>query len=99
MFSLVSVRPGTGCEQLRGCPPAFGLLLYAAALFTPSARAEKHVSVQWLIAVHFTRAGQELAFGGGTLAKLVRAGRWCAQRSGIKEESAALGRHGGQPRS
>jgi hypothetical protein len=28
-----------------------------------------------------------------------RSGRCCAQRSGIKEESLALGQHGGQPRS
>jgi hypothetical protein len=28
-----------------------------------------------------------------------RAGRRCTQRSGIKEEAAALGRNGGQPRS
>jgi hypothetical protein len=27
-----------------------------------------------------------------------RAGRWCIQRSGIKEEAAAIGRNGGQPR-
>jgi hypothetical protein len=99
MFRLVSVRPGTGCKQLRGCPPAFGLLLYAAALFTPSARAEKWVGVQQLIAFLFTKAGQELALGGGALTKLPGAGRWCTQRSGIKEELSAIGRHGGQPRS
>jgi hypothetical protein len=28
-----------------------------------------------------------------------RAGRRCIQRSGIKEESLAIGQHGGQPRS
>jgi hypothetical protein len=28
-----------------------------------------------------------------------RSGRWCAQRSGIKEEQLALGQRGGQPRS
>jgi hypothetical protein len=32
-------RSGTSCAQLRGCPPACGLLLDAAALCTPSARA------------------------------------------------------------
>jgi hypothetical protein len=31
--------------------------------------------------------------------KFARAGRRCTQRSGIKEEAAALGRNGGQPRS
>jgi hypothetical protein len=30
---------------------------------------------------------------------LARARRRCTQRSGIKEEAAALGRNGGQPRS
>ena len=93
------VRPGAGCEQLRGCPPAFSLLLNAAAPFTPSAGAAKWVGVQPWITYHFTRAGTGPIVGGGTLAKLARAGRWCTQRSGIKEESSALGRHGGQPRS
>jgi hypothetical protein len=35
----VCARSGTWCAQLRGCPPPFGLLLDAAALCTPSARA------------------------------------------------------------
>jgi hypothetical protein len=30
---------------------------------------------------------------------VARAGRRCTQRSGIKGEAAAIGRHGGQPRS
>ncbi len=36
---LFCARLGAWREQLRGCPPAFGLLLYAAALCTPSAKA------------------------------------------------------------
>jgi hypothetical protein len=77
-------RSGAWRGRLRGCPPPFGLLLDAATPSTPSARAA-------------SRDG----WGTAVVRPPLRESRLAVllQRSGIKEEAAALGRNGGQPRS
>jgi hypothetical protein len=54
-------RLSTWCEQLRGCPPACGLPLYATALFTPSAKAAYWLST--VTAVYHLPRSPELAGG------------------------------------
>ncbi len=68
------VCPDTGCKQLRGCPPAFGLLLYAAALFTPSAGAAKRVGVRRRrVLAKYAVTGPRSIIDGEALGKLAPA--------------------------
>ena len=85
VFVLYGIRP-TVLLQLRGCPP--GRPRAATSPLMPLRRSST----------------VDLILRGGGLqplrANLVAGpGAWCGRRSGIKEESAAISRHGGQPRS
>ncbi len=68
------VRPGAWGGQLRGCPPAFGLLLDAAAPPTPNTRTSSRSGI-WRRTTRHAGAGQWCAQRSGIKEELSAPGR------------------------